>query len=90
MPSSLNLSGVFSDAIAEHLTIIRQFVTQEDSFERAAVGMTDCLLAGKKICGAATVAVQPTHSILRLNWWDASARRVAPFLPLPLPPTLLF
>ena len=49
MSSSLNLSGVFADAITEHLTIIRQFAAQEDAFERAAVRITDCLLAGNKL-----------------------------------------
>lgn len=34
MPSSLNLAGVFTDAIAEHLSIIRQFEAQQDAFER--------------------------------------------------------
>jgi D-sedoheptulose 7-phosphate isomerase len=63
MPSSLNLAGVFADAVAEHLTIIRQFATQEDAFERAAVRITDCLLAGKKIlwCGNGGSAADSQH-----------------------------
>jgi D-sedoheptulose 7-phosphate isomerase len=87
MPSSLNLSGVFADAIAEHLTIVRQFVAQEDAFERAAVRITDCLLAGNKIlwCGNGGSAADSQHLAAES---DASARRVAPFLPSPLPPTL--
>jgi len=36
MPSSLNLVGVFTDAIAEHLTIIRQFQAQQDALGHAA------------------------------------------------------
>ena len=45
MPSSLNLAGVFTDALNEHISIIRQLEAQQDSFERAAILITDSLLA---------------------------------------------
>src|SRR5271167_4014009 len=63
MTSSLNLAGVFSDAIAEHLTTIRQLTAQEDSFERAAVRITDSLLRGNKIlwCGNGGSAADSQH-----------------------------
>lgn len=68
MSSSLNLAGVFADAIAEHLTVINQFAAQEDAFERAAVRITNCLLAGNKIFGAEMAEAPPTHNTLLLNW----------------------
>ncbi len=63
MPSSLNLAGVFTDAIAEHLTIIRQFEAQQDAFERAAILITDSLLNGNKVlwCGNGGSAAQAQH-----------------------------
>ena len=63
MPSSLNLAGVFTDAIAEHLTIIRQFEAQQDAFERAAILITDSLLNGHKVlwCGNGGSAAQAQH-----------------------------
>jgi D-sedoheptulose 7-phosphate isomerase len=63
MPSSLNLAGVFTDAIAEHLTIIRQFEGQQDAFERAAILITDSLLNGNKVlwCGNGGSASQAQH-----------------------------
>ncbi len=61
--SSLNLAGVFLDALAEHLTIIRQLETQQDSFERAAILITDSLLRGNKIlwCGNGGSAADSQH-----------------------------
>ena len=63
MPSSLNLAGVFADAIAEHLTIIRQFQAQQDVFERAAILITDALLNGNKVlwCGNGGSAADAQH-----------------------------
>ena len=63
MPSSLNLAGVFTDAIAEHLTIIRQFQAQQDAFERAAILITDSLLSGNKVlwCGNGGSAADAQH-----------------------------
>ena len=63
MPSSLNLSGVFSDALTEHLSIIRQLETQQDSFERAAILITDSLLNGNKVlwCGNGGSAADSQH-----------------------------
>jgi D-sedoheptulose 7-phosphate isomerase len=63
MPSSLNLAGVFNDAIAEHLTIIRQFEAQQDAFEQAAILITDALLRGNKVlwCGNGGSAADAQH-----------------------------
>ena len=84
MPSSLNLSGVFSDAIAEHLTIIRQLVAQEDSFERAAARITDCLLAGNKIlwCGNGGSAADSQHLAAELVGRFRRSRRAFPSIAL--------
>jgi D-sedoheptulose 7-phosphate isomerase len=81
MPSSLNLSGVFADAIAEHLTIIRQLETQEESFERAAARITDCLLAGNKVlwCGNGGSAAGSQHLAAELVGRFHRTRRL--FLP---------
>ncbi|HUI83214.1 MAG TPA: D-sedoheptulose 7-phosphate isomerase [Candidatus Binatia bacterium] len=63
MTSSLNLAGVFTDAIKEHLSIIRQLEGQEDSFERAAILITDSLLRGNKLlcCGNGGSAADSQH-----------------------------
>ncbi len=63
MPSSLNLSGVFADALTDHISIIRQLETQQDSFERAAILITDSLLNGKKVlwCGNGGSAGDAQH-----------------------------
>lgn len=63
MPSSLNLAGVFNDAIAEHLAVIREFEAQQDAFERAAIRVTDSLLAGNKVlwCGNGGSAADCQH-----------------------------
>jgi D-sedoheptulose 7-phosphate isomerase len=63
MPSSLNLPGVFTDALAEHVTIIRQLAAQQDSFERAATLITDSLLRGNKVlwCGNGGSAADSQH-----------------------------
>jgi D-sedoheptulose 7-phosphate isomerase len=84
MPSSLNLSGVFSDAIDEHLTIISQLVTQEDSFERAATRITDCLLAGNKIlwCGNGGSAADSQHLAAELVGRFRRSRRAFPSIAL--------
>ena len=44
--SSLNLAGVFTDALHEHIHTIRQLESQQDAFERAAILITDSLLRG--------------------------------------------
>jgi D-sedoheptulose 7-phosphate isomerase len=61
--SSLNLAGVFTDALTEHLTIIRQLETQQDSFERAAILITDSLVRGNKVlwCGNGGSAADAQH-----------------------------
>ncbi len=84
MPSSLNLAGVFNDAIAEHLTIVRQFVEQEDAFERAAVRMTDCVLAGNKIlwCGNGGSAADSQHLSAELVGHFRRTRRTLPSIAL--------
>ncbi len=63
MPPSLNLAGVFNDAVSEHLAIIRQLKTQQDSFERAAIRITDSLLRGNKViwCGNGGSAADAQH-----------------------------
>ena len=63
MPSSLNLAGVFPDALSEHLTIIRQLESQQDAFERAAILITDSLLRGNKVlwCGNGGSAADSQH-----------------------------
>ena len=84
MPSSLNLSGVFADAIAEYLTIVRQFVAQEDAFERVAVRITDCLLAGNKIlwCGNGGSAADSQHLAAELVGRFRQTRRAFPSIAL--------
>ena len=64
MPSSsLNLSGVFTDAIRQHIFIIRRLQEQQEFFESAAIHMTDCLLQGNKIlwCGNGGSAADSQH-----------------------------
>ena len=63
MPSSLNLASVFGDALDEHITIIRRFHEQQDSFERAATLITESLLRGKKVlwCGNGGSAADSQH-----------------------------
>jgi D-sedoheptulose 7-phosphate isomerase len=63
MSSSLNLAGVFTDALEQHLTIIRQLTAQQDSFERAAILITDALMRGNKIlwCGNGGSAADSQH-----------------------------
>ena len=63
MPSSLNLAGVFTDALHEHISIIRQLEAQQDSFERAAILITDALLRGNKVlwCGNGGSAADSQH-----------------------------
>jgi D-sedoheptulose 7-phosphate isomerase len=84
MPSSLNLAGVFADAVAEHLSIIRQFAAQEDVFERAAVRITDCLLAGNKIlwCGNGGSAADSQHLAAELVGRFRRTRRAFPSIAL--------
>ncbi len=61
--TSLNLAGVFSDAITEHITIIRRLHAQQDDFERAAMLITDSLVRGNKVlwCGNGGSAAQSQH-----------------------------
>ncbi len=63
MLSSLNLAGVFSDAVGEHLAIIRRLVNQKNDFERAAALLSDCLRHGGKIiwCGNGGSAADAQH-----------------------------
>jgi D-sedoheptulose 7-phosphate isomerase len=84
MATSLNLSGVFADAIAEHLAIISQFAAQEDAFERAAVRITNCLLAGNKIlwCGNGGSAADSQHLAAELVGRFHRMRRAFPSIAL--------
>jgi D-sedoheptulose 7-phosphate isomerase len=61
--SSLNLAGVFTDAHTEHLTIIHQLESQQDSFEHAAILITDALIRGNKVlwCGNGGSAADAQH-----------------------------
>lgn len=63
MPSSLNLSGLFSEALQQHVTIVRQLESQQEAFERAAILITDCLLRGNKVlwCGNGGSAADSQH-----------------------------
>lgn len=62
MPS-MNLAGVFSDAVGEHLAIIRRLASQKNDFERAAALLSDCLLRGNKViwCGNGGSAADAQH-----------------------------
>lgn len=63
MPSSLNLADVFHDGVREHLAIIRQLEAQQDSFEQAAILITDSLVRGNKViwCGNGGSAGDAQH-----------------------------
>lgn len=63
MPSSLNLAGVFHDALSEHITIIRRLQSHQDEFERAAALMVAALSSGNKIlwCGNGGSAADSQH-----------------------------
>ncbi len=63
MPLSSNLAGVFSDAIAEHLAIIRRLSAQHDAFQRTAQILCDCLRRGHKViwCGNGGSAADAQH-----------------------------
>ena len=63
MPSSLNLAGVFIDALSDHVSTIRQLADQQDAFERAAILISDALLRGNKIlwCGNGGSAADSQH-----------------------------
>jgi D-sedoheptulose 7-phosphate isomerase len=63
MPPSLNLAAVFSDAIAEHLAIIRRLAAQHDTFQRAAALVCDCLRRNNKViwCGNGGSAADAQH-----------------------------
>jgi len=77
MPSSLNLASVFADAINEHLAVISQLNEQQESLERAAIRMTDCLLEGHKIlwCGNGGSAADAQHLAAELVGRFRSGRR---------------
>ncbi len=61
--ASLNLAGVFGDAVSEHLSIIRQLESQRDSFERAAALLVRCFERDNKViwCGNGGSAAQAQH-----------------------------
>ena len=63
MPSSLNLAGVFRDALSEHITIIRRLQSHQDEFERAAILITEALSRGNKVlwCGNGGSAADSQH-----------------------------
>ena len=84
MTTSLNLAGVFTDAITEHLATISQLDAQRDCFERAAMRMTDCLLQGHKIlwCGNGGSAAAAQHLAAELVGRFRHDRRGLPSIAL--------
>ncbi len=68
MSSSLNLAGLFTEAITEHLNTIIGLRSQEDMFECAAMHITDCLHAGFKVlwCGNGGSAADAQHMAAEL------------------------
>lgn len=84
MPSSLNLPGVFADAVAEHLNVIQQLHSQEEQFERAAIRISDALLQGHKVlwCGNGGSAAEAQHLAAELMGRLHRNRRPFPSLAL--------
>jgi D-sedoheptulose 7-phosphate isomerase len=68
MSSPLNLAGLFTDAITDHLNTIIELRTQEDMFECAAMHITDCVHAGFKVlwCGNGGSAADAQHMAAEL------------------------
>ena len=84
MPSSLNLAGVFSDALVEHARVIRLLESQQDAFERAAILITDSLLRGNKVlwCGNGGSAADSQHLAAELVGRFRHDRRPLPSIAL--------
>jgi len=84
MTTSLNLASVFTDALTDHLAIISQLDAQRDSFERAAIQMTDCLREGHKVlwCGNGGSAADAQHLAAELVGRFRSERRALPSIAL--------
>jgi D-sedoheptulose 7-phosphate isomerase len=84
MTTSLNLASVFTDALTDHLAIISQLDGQRDSFERAAIQMTDCLRKGHKVfwCGNGGSAADAQHLAAELVGRFRSDRRGLPAIAL--------
>ena len=84
MTPSLNLARVFTDAVTEHLAIISQLDTQRESFECAAIRMTECLLHGHKVlwCGNGGSAADAQHLAAELVGRFRSDRRALPSIAL--------
>jgi len=63
MPSSLNLAGVFTDALEQHVSIVHQLAAQQDAFEQAAILISDSILQGHKVlwCGNGGSAADAQH-----------------------------
>ena len=80
MLSSLNLANVFIDALAEHLTIIRELEAQQGAFERVATVIADALLAGNKVvwCGNGGSAADAQHLAAELVGRFRCERRPLP------------
>lgn len=68
MSSSLNLSGVFADAIADHLSIIVNLQRKKTHLNGRRLALPTACWQATKFYGAGTAAVHPTPSIWRLNW----------------------
>lgn len=84
MPSPLNLAGVFTDAIAQHVAIIRRLQAQQDAFACAAAIITDCLLRGNKVlwCGNGGSAADSQHLAAELVGRFRRSRRGLPSIAL--------
>ena len=63
MSSSSNLTGIFRDALQEHLAVIRNLEAQQESCERAALLIGEALSFGNKVlwCGNGGSAADSQH-----------------------------
>ena len=91
MTTSLNLAGIFTDAITDHLAVISQLDAQQDAFERAAIRMTGCLREGHKIlwCGNGGSAADAQHLAAELVGRFRSNRPALASIALPADSSVL-
>jgi D-sedoheptulose 7-phosphate isomerase len=63
MLHSTDISAIFSGAIAEHLSVIRELNEQSELFEEIASCMVEAIMAGKKViwCGNGGSAADSQH-----------------------------
>ncbi|HUA99330.1 MAG TPA: D-sedoheptulose 7-phosphate isomerase [Terracidiphilus sp.] len=76
--------SVFSQAIAEHLEVVRQLQERQDSLEEIARVMSAALEAGHKIlwCGNGGSAADSQHLAAELVWRFRRERRAMPSIAL--------